>query len=80
MCLCWQVALSEPGTSVSVQGHMAESQAHRRTEAEPDRAAQERQWERAVTRDARDGLVLFERGRKKKFVMFFFTLSKDFVF
>lgn len=63
-----------------MQGRVAESQTHRRAEAEPDGAAQERQWERAVTRDARDGLVLFDRGRKKKFVInVFFTLRKDFV-
>lgn len=62
-----------------MQGHVAESQTHRCAEAEPDGAAQERQRERAVTRDARDGLVLFDRGRKKFVINVFFTLRKDFV-
>lgn len=43
-----QVAVAEPGTDVSVQRHLAESQTHRRAAEEPGGAASARQRQRAV--------------------------------
>lgn len=43
-----QVAVAEPGTDVSVQRHLAESQTHRHAAQEPSGAASARQRQRAV--------------------------------
>lgn len=56
---CPQVAVSEPGTDLSVQRQLAESQTHRAAAEEPDGAAHVRQRQRAVITQTRWLLFFF---------------------
>lgn len=55
----WQVAVTEPGTNLSVQRHVAEIQTHRHAAEEPDGAAQARQRQRAVITETNEMTLVF---------------------
>lgn len=82
-CVCSrrQVAVSEPGTHLSVPRHLAEGQTHGRAAEEPNGAAQTPQRKRTVTGGAGgDPALLSDRGKKQVCNKRLFHLQEIFCF